>query len=153
MQNILEKNDLTLNFFNNTRLKDYISKISVRNPRINILTIDDTQLNNLIMSCKVFITDYSSVCWDVLYLNKPVLFYQFDYEKYKNTTGSYIDMERDLPGDRSTSINGLCDNLQRLINSDFRMSYKYQLKRNLSFRYFDKNNCVRLVQEIRKMKW
>ena len=153
LQNILEKNDLTLNFFNNTRLKDYISKISVRNPRINILTIDDTQLNNLIMSCKVFITDYSSVCWDVLYLNKPVLFYQFDYEKYKNTTGSYIDMERDLPGDRSTSINGLCDNLQRLINSDFRMSYKYQLKRNLSFRYFDKNNCVRLVQEIRKMKW
>lgn len=153
LSNALESNDLTLNFFVNTRLKDYISKFSVGNKRVNILTPDDVQLNKLIMSCKMLITDYSSVCWDVLYLNKPVLFYQFDYEKYKNTTGSYIDMERDLPGDRSTSVNVLCDDLQRVVKSDFRISYKYQLKRELSFKYFDKGNCVRLVQEIRKLRW
>ncbi|MGN1132462.1 MAG: CDP-glycerol glycerophosphotransferase family protein, partial [Ruminococcus sp.] len=153
LEDILEKNDLTLDFFVNNKLRDYISKFSVGNKRINILTEDDVQLNSLIMRCKALITDYSSVCWDVLYLNKPVLFYQFDYEKYKNTTGSYIDMERDLPGDRSTSVNGLCNDLQRLISSDYRISYKYQLKRELSFKYFDTSNCVRLVQEIRKMKW
>ncbi|MGN0460403.1 MAG: CDP-glycerol glycerophosphotransferase family protein [Ruminococcus sp.] len=153
LEDILEKNDLTLDFFVNNKLRDYISKFSVGNKRINILTEDDVQLNSLIMRCKALITDYSSVCWDVLYLNKPVLFYQFDYEKYKNTTGSYIDMERDLPGDRSTSVNVLCNDLQRLISSDYRISYKYQLKRELSFKYFDTSNCVRLVQEIRKMKW
>ncbi|MGN0475917.1 MAG: CDP-glycerol glycerophosphotransferase family protein, partial [Ruminococcus sp.] len=153
LENILENNDLTLNFFVNNKLKDYISKFSIRNKRINILTEDDVQLNKLIMKCKALVTDYSSVCFDVLYLNKPVLFYQFDYEKYKNTTGSYIDMERELPGDRSTSINGLCNDLQSLVGSGFRISYKYQLKRELTFKYFDKGNCVRLVQEIRKMKW
>ena len=153
LEDVLENSELTLNFFVNNKLKDYISKFSIRNKRINILTPEDVQLNSLIMSCKALVTDYSSVCWDVLYLNKPVLFYQFDYEKYKNTTGSYIDMERDLPGDRSTSINGLCSDLQGLVKSGFRISYKYQLKRELSFKYFDTSNCVRLVQEIRKLKW
>lgn len=45
-------------------------------------------------------TDYSSVSWDVYYLGKPILFYQFDLDKYNETNGSYIDMEKDLFGER-----------------------------------------------------
>lgn len=50
------------------------------------------------MRCRMLITDYSSVCWDVLYQDKPSLFYQFDIDKYNEAHGSYIDMDTELFG-------------------------------------------------------
>ena len=48
-----------------------------------------------------------SVCWDVYYQGKPVLFYQFDVEQYNETRGAYIDLEKDLFGDRATTPDEL----------------------------------------------
>ena len=42
----------------------------------------------------MLITDYSSVSWDIYYMEKPILFYQFDLEQYNETNGSYIDMDK-----------------------------------------------------------
>ena len=45
------------------------------------------------------ITDYSSVFFDYANLKRPILFYVYDFEKYKNKLrGFYIDMETELPG-------------------------------------------------------
>ena len=35
-------------------------------------------------------------------MDKPVVFYQFDSEKYLQAHGSYIDLERELPSPRAT---------------------------------------------------
>lgn len=50
----------------------------IASDRIHLKSFGDTPVNELLMQCKMLITDYSSVCWDVLYQNKPTLFYQFD---------------------------------------------------------------------------
>lgn len=47
----------------------------------------------------VLITDYSSVFFDYANLKRPILFYTYDLEKYRDTLrGFYIDMEKDVPG-------------------------------------------------------
>src|SRR5699024_2926189 len=44
-------------------------------------------------------TDYSSVFFDYANLKRPILFYTYDLEKYRDTLrGFYIDMEKDVPG-------------------------------------------------------
>ena len=44
------------------------------------------------------ITDYSSVAFDFGFLYKPVIYYQFDKERFLGKDGSHIDIEQELPG-------------------------------------------------------
>lgn len=50
--------------------------------RIHLISFGEVAVNEMLMRCRMLITDYSSVCWDVLYQDKPTLFYQFDLDKY-----------------------------------------------------------------------
>jgi CDP-glycerol glycerophosphotransferase (TagB/SpsB family) len=151
LQQILEKYNLKMNFYMHPKFKDFVDKFDSFG-RIHIVQGEEP-LNELLMRCKLLITDYSSVSWDIFYMGKPVLFYQFDYEMYNKIHSSYIDMTTELFGDRSITLDGLCDDLERAIKMDFRLPYKYELMREGSFAYIDDNNCSRIVQEIRKMKW
>ncbi|EOO13025.1 CDP-glycerol glycerophosphotransferase family protein [Bacillus cereus] len=47
----------------------------------------------------ILITDYSSVFFDYANSRKPMLFFGYDFEEYKDEIrGFYLDMEKDLPG-------------------------------------------------------
>ena len=47
----------------------------------------------------VLITDYSSTFFDFANLNRPILFYVYDLEKYRDELhGFYFDMEKECPG-------------------------------------------------------
>src|SRR5699024_4483313 len=73
----------------------YIKKIEVNsNSRMsNINFLDEsTNIQSQIVKSKMLITDYSSILFDFLYLNKEIILYQFDREKYyAKTPGSYIE--------------------------------------------------------------
>lgn len=47
--------------------------------------------NELISICDVLVTDYSSIYYDWLMLNRPVIFYAPDYDCYKKKHGLYSD--------------------------------------------------------------
>ncbi|SDQ14436.1 bifunctional glycosyltransferase/CDP-glycerol:glycerophosphate glycerophosphotransferase [Virgibacillus salinus] len=47
----------------------------------------------------ILITDYSSVFFDFAHLKKPILFYTYDIEKYRDELrGFYFNMEEEVPG-------------------------------------------------------
>jgi len=47
----------------------------------------------------ILITDYSSVFFDYANLKRPILFFVYDLEKYRDKLrGFYIDIEREVPG-------------------------------------------------------
>lgn len=63
----------------------------------NVSKYDD--ISELYLISDICITDYSSVFFDFANLKRPMLFYTYDIDKYKNQLrGFYIDMERELPG-------------------------------------------------------
>lgn len=56
-------------------------------------------IGELYLIADVLITDYSSVFFDYANLNRPILFYVYDFEKYKNVLrGFYFDMTAECPG-------------------------------------------------------
>lgn len=62
----------------------------------NVSDYDD--INDLYAVSDMLITDYSSVFFDYANLNRPIVFFMYDYEQYKNELrGFYID-EVELPG-------------------------------------------------------
>ena len=56
-------------------------------------------ITELYLISDMCITDYSSVFFDYANLRRPILFYMYDLEKYRDVLrGFYLDVENDLPG-------------------------------------------------------
>lgn len=52
----------------------------------------DIDTNELLSIVDVLITDYSSIAFDFMVLNRPIIYYIYDYEEYKKQTGLYFDI-------------------------------------------------------------
>lgn len=63
----------------------------------NLSKYDD--IAELYLISDILITDYSSVFFDYANLKRPMLFFTYDLDKYRDVLrGFYIDMEKELPG-------------------------------------------------------
>lgn len=80
--------------------------------RIIDITKEDYDIQKLVMECKLLITDYSSIYIDYLLLNKPLLFYCYDYDNYlKNDREMYFPYDEVTPGNKAYDFEGLIENL------------------------------------------
>lgn len=149
-KDILEKYDLHANFYLHAIFQAHTESFHIASDRIHLKSFGDTPVNELLMQCKMLITDYSSVCWDVLYQNKPTLFYQFDLDKYNEAHGSYIDMKTDLFGDRTETLDQLLDSLEKTIQNGFRMEPKYEKMQQEYFQFEDHEHSRHICEEIKK---
>jgi CDP-glycerol glycerophosphotransferase len=63
----------------------------------NLSKYDD--ISELYLISDILITDYSSVFFDYANLKRPMLFYTYDLEKYRDILrGFYLDIEKEVPG-------------------------------------------------------
>lgn len=67
----------------------------------------------------VLITDYSSVFYDFLLLDRPIIFYSYDYEKYKQERGFERDFDLFTPGPKAKNFEELLDEIQKVDSKDF----------------------------------
>ncbi|UPV74607.1 CDP-glycerol glycerophosphotransferase family protein [Halorussus limi] len=62
------------------------------------------------------VTDYSSVYFDYLLLDRPVVFYAYDLAEYRARRGFYFDYESVAPGPVADSFDGLLAGLDRALD-------------------------------------
>lgn len=83
-----------------------IDKLTARNDLYVIKSLHPHLIKNktnsmtteqLMVCADVMITDYSSVFFEYLLLNRPVIFYAADYDEYSDSRGYYLDYT-ELPG-------------------------------------------------------
>lgn len=148
----LEKNDLLAKFYLHSKFREFIQDFSVGSDRIRLIVFGEEPANELMMRCKMLVTDYSSVCWDVFYLDKPVVFFQFDRDKYMEAHGSYLDMDRELFGDCAQDVDGLLTYMERCADDRFAVRPEYEKMQKSFYKYFDDQNSRRICDAIVK-KW
>ncbi|KRK98159.1 glycosyl glycerophosphate transferase [Secundilactobacillus odoratitofui DSM 19909 = JCM 15043] len=79
--------------------------------RVKILADED--ISNLYLITDLLITDYSSVMFDFANLKRPMLFYAYDLEHYRDQLrGFYFDYQAEIPGPLATNENQLLANLK-----------------------------------------
>ncbi len=88
------------------------------------------KLNNLIRLADIMVTDYSSICMDFAFLDKPLYFYAFDLEKYVSDRSFYEDYESYVPGPVARDFQ----TLMNLINNNVAQSYKRRMQ---DFRFYN----------------
>lgn len=72
----------------------------------------------LLEHADVLLTDYSSLYFDYLLLDRPVAFYPFDLEEYRSSRGFYLEYGDVTPGPIATEFDGLLDALDGVLAAD-----------------------------------
>lgn len=132
------------------KYKDSIRDLS----NIRLITKDDL-LDNALDIYEILrysdglITDYSSVYFDYLLLNKPIVFLDTDINEYSNNRGFMLEpLDVWRPGD---SVNNYKEFTKSMIsiaeNNDTNFS-KRELVTNMIFRFRDGNSCQRINEII-----
>ena len=115
LQDFLEKTDYYLVIKKHFYHRNEEEKLD-KYDRIIDITDQDMDVQELIMETELLITDYSSVYIDYLLLDKPLLFYCYDYENYlKNDREMYFDYADVTPGVKAASFDELFDELRKVI--------------------------------------
>ncbi|WP_025727316.1 CDP-glycerol glycerophosphotransferase family protein [Heyndrickxia ginsengihumi] len=149
---ILEKHNIVLKFFPHIEIqKKYKDDFASNHPRVKIVNLEEESITDLIRESSLMITDYSSVVFDFNYLQKPIIFYQFDINDYLNNRGSYINLRTDLFGDIAYTKDKVIDYILDYVKNDFNLKPKYLIKSNKFYSYHDKKNSERIYQEIKKL--
>lgn len=114
-------------------------------PNIEIANNDDYDLQELMKASAAMITDYSSVFFDMAYMNKPVIYYQFDYEQYRRHQypEGYFSYRRDGFGPVVDSADKVIAALRRLRDNGWDNPAEYAERTADFFPMRDTKNCER----------
>ena len=113
----------------------------------NVSKHDD--INELYIISDMLLTDYSSVFFDYANLKRPVMFFMYDFEEYKNNLRDFYLEMSELPGPIVYKNQELCAMI-RETEKNFVYDEKYQ-KFNEKFNsYNDANSSIRALEECIK---
>jgi len=100
----------------------------------NFSKYDD--IAELYLVSDIMITDYSSVFFDYANLKRPILFFTFDLEKYRDKLrGFYLDIETELPGPllkTSDEVLNAIKNIEQ-VKEEYAVKYENFYKRFCSW--------------------
>lgn len=87
-------------------------KIDIHGFEDRVKILADEDIANLYLITDLMITDYSSVMFDFANLERPMLFYAYDLEHYRDQLrGFYFDYQAEIPGPLATNEDQLMADL------------------------------------------
>jgi len=115
---------------------------------VRVISQGEVNVQDLLKESSLMITDYSSVGFDFSFLEKPIIYYQFDRKKFLGPRGSHLDIDNDLPGDIVVDLEDILKLVENYAKEDFRMKDIYLERSNKFIKYKDLNNNKRIYQAI-----
>ena len=133
------------------KLHYFVFKFVCKEPILQELLVPDyIDTNEILLLVDVLITDFSSIFFDFLLTDKPVIFYVPDKADYLQERGTYLDLN-DLPGPQVENYQQFQKELGRIIAGK-RNKYlqKYTTMKEKYLVYEDGETTKRYVQRIFK---
>ncbi len=100
----------------------------------------------------LMLTDYSSAVFDFAYLGKPIIYAQFDRDKFfsgaHTYSKGYFDYYKNGFGKVVLDLDGAVESVIQCIENGCKSEKIYLDRVNEFFTYRDKNNCARVLEKI-----
>ena len=133
-------------------IQEYMDEFTVPD-FIKIYSYSEGNIQSVFQNTSILITDYSSVAFDVAYLNKAILYYQFDYDEVFSSGNhtyqkGYFDYNRDGFGAVAYNETEILAALKDLVDNQAKVPDLYQTRIDKTFQFRDSNNCERVYQAI-----
>lgn len=106
-------------------------------------------ITDLYLISDILITDYSSVFFDFANLKRPILYYTYDLDKYRDVLrGFYLDMEKDLPGPLLLTNDEVMDAIKNIDKIQEKYKDKYEEFYNRFCSVDDGNAAKRICEKV-----
>ena len=146
----LEKNRIKLIFFPHKEMQELAKNFKCKSKRVEIGHPGEYDIQELLKKSSLLITDYSSVLFDFVYMNKPIELYQFDQGDFFSR--HYISSGSEYPfGDIFKIEDDLVEEVISRANHGFAMKEKYANDADKFFGFRDKKNCERNFNMIKRL--
>lgn len=111
----------------------------------------DTSWRTLFAQSDLMITDYSSVAFDFAWLEKPIIYYQFDRADFfasHTYKEGYFDYEKDGFGEIAESPDELLDVLEKYLKNGCQICDKYKKRIKEFYSGVGDNCCKRIYEKV-----
>lgn len=119
------------------------SDVGTLSGAVDVTDFDDVR--QLVLSCDVLITDYSSICMDFSLLSKKTVFYAYDLQKYTADRDFYFNYESYVPG----KVAATTDEVIAAIKEPFDKEKNEKFK-SFNFDYEDGFSAKRVIEFVQK---
>ncbi|EHC9035052.1 capsular biosynthesis protein, partial [Campylobacter coli] len=150
LQKLCEKYDYTVVFNPHRNIIPYLKEFNI--PSYIKIASQNESLQELFCNSSLMITDYSSVAFEMAYLNKPVIYYQFDHEEFFSShtlQKGYFDYEKDGFGPVVEDEESLLKELENLLQNDCNPFGIYKDNIDSTFAFKDGKCCERIYKVIK----
>ena len=135
------------------QFREDLSKYQTLNYKFTNLIIYPANMDiyPLLKYSDMLIADYSSVYFDYLFVDKPIVFFPYDYKEWiESEKGTRIDYFSYSPGDKCYNVDELLEKILDNLKYD---SYKIERKNIFNKMFFNqtKQASYLLMQEIENM--
>nr|WP_319540131.1 CDP-glycerol glycerophosphotransferase family protein [uncultured Methanospirillum sp.] len=145
-EEFLEQNRIII--FTRGHVQDFGEDKIIQNSRIIELGHDILQeINEILPEIKILITDYSSIFFDYLLLNKPCIFIPYDIKEYKHNVGLLFDNYNYwTPGHKVFTYIEFIKVLEEILSGHDTYKAKREEMKDL-FHYYQKGNSSEKILE------
>lgn len=138
-------------FFPHANIQPYLDEFKVPD-YIRIMHHCDGSIQNTFHTSTVMLTDYSSVAFEMAYLYKSVIYYQFDEDTFFNGNHiyqkGYFDYRQHGFGPVATDEDSLMHALDDILSHGGQPAPAYQQRMRQTFVFRDGKNCERVYKAI-----
>lgn len=151
--NLIEKNKLQVVFYPHREMHPFLHCFHVNHPNIRVASWPEDDVQELLKESAFLVTDYSSVAMDFAYMKKPLLYYQFDNEKFRSShhAPGYLDFKNEGFGPVCETPEQVVETLCESYAHGFANEKKYLDRHAAYFDLWDADNCSRNYEAICKM--
>lgn len=140
----------TIQFIPHTVFAHHVGEFQL-DPRIQVPG-KDMKYREVFATSSLLLTDYSSVAFDFAYLNKPVIYFQFDRDRFfqgGHYKSGYFDYQKDGFGEVTDTLEDTVNLVIDYMKQDCEIKDFYKKRVEAFFPFQDQENCKRIYEALR----
>lgn len=148
LNELIKNFNLEVVFYPHRNMQNYLNEFKNICTKVIIASWEKYDVQDLLKSSEMLITDYSSVFFDMVYMKKPILFYQFDEARFRQNQyeQGYFDYHKNPFGKSFNMLSEVLDELSYIVKNHYKVSDGYLQAHKEYFKFYDKNNSQRIFE-------
>ena len=150
---LIQNYGLEVIFYPHRGMQPFLQKFKIENKKVTLAAIEDYDMQELMKSAALMITDYSSVYFDMFYMKKPVIFYQFDEEEFRkyHYEEGWFDYHNNPFANSYDNYRDVLGELETYIKNGFQIPERFLEGHRREFLLYDRQNSERIYKDLRNL--
>lgn len=150
---ILKENNLKMIFYPHRDMQAFLQYFNIDDENIITAKWPEYDVQQLLIESQYLITDYSSIAMDFAYMQKRLMYYQFDYEDFRRGQypEGYFSYEKDGFGRVCYNTDEVVNEFKNAVSENFVNPDEYLTRHKNFFDLYDTHNCERNYNAIKEL--